>query len=105
MSENTVYVPETPGQSIDYDDVDVDGTVGGVVLLEANPNRKSALIMNVGAQPMRVTTDGSAPTATHGKQVVAGGVLNLTSPFCPTDEVRAIRQGGTSTSANASEVI
>lgn len=105
MSQDTVYVPVTPGQAIDYDDILVDGTVGGVTLLEANPNRKSALIINIGSQPMRVTTDGSAPTATHGKPIGAGESLSLTFPFCPIDVVQAIRQGGTNTSVNASEVI
>jgi hypothetical protein len=62
------------------------------------------LIINTGEEPMRVTTDGSAPTASHGKKVVAGGALSLSSPYCPTKEVKAIREGAVSTTANASEV-
>lgn len=100
---NIVDVQST-GDAKDNDDVAVDGTAGGVVLLEANPGRKSALIINTGAEPMRVTTDGSAPTATHGKLVVAGAALTMGSPYCPTKEVKAIRQGAASTTANASEV-
>lgn len=102
---DTVYVPPFPGEAIDNDDVAVDDTVGGVVLLEANPNRKSALIMNTGEGDMRVTTDGSAPTATHGKPVPVSGWLILSHPYCPIGEVKAIRQGTTNTTANASEVI
>lgn len=98
-----VYVPETPGVAVDNDDVAVDDSPGGVLLLQANPNRKSALIINVGSVGMRVTTDGSAPTATHGKLVGAGGMLSLSVPFCPIDEVRAFC-ADPGTVANASEV-
>lgn len=100
---NIVDAPST-GEATDNDDVTVDGTAGGVILLAANPGRKSALIINTGSEPMRVTTDGSAPTATHGKLVAAGGSLALSSPYCPTVEVKAIRAGATNTTANASEV-
>jgi hypothetical protein len=100
---NIVDAPST-GEAKDNDDIVVDGTAGGVVLLAANPGRKSALIINVGAEPMRVTTDGTAPTATHGKRVVSGGSLSMSSPYCPTKEVKAIREGAVDTTANASEV-
>lgn len=100
---NQVDVPST-GEAYDNDDVVVDNTVGGVVLLAANQHRKSALIINTGGSSMRVTTDGTAPTATRGKLVVSGGSLSLSSPYCPTVEVKAIRQGDTNTTANASEV-
>lgn len=92
------------GESTDNDDVLVDDTAGGVTLLQANPNRKSALITNVGADPMRVTTDGSDPTATHGKRLIGGASLTLAPPYCPTREVKAIREGANDTTANASEV-
>ena len=97
---------ETPSTGVahDNDDVTVTGAAGGVELLAANPHRKSALITNTGAEPMRVTTDGSAPTATHGKLLAAGASLSMSSPYCPTGVVKAIRQGGTNTTANASEV-
>lgn len=103
MLSNYVDNPST-GESKDHDDVEVDETVGGVVLLQANPGRKTALIMNVGSGEMRVTTDGSSPTATHGKLVSSGGALYLESPYCPTDVIKAIRQGSVDTVANASEV-
>lgn len=99
----STQVPST-GVAHDGDDVTVDGTVGGIVLLEENPHRISALIINIGTEPMRVTTDGSAPTATHGKRLVGGASLSMTSPNCPTGPVKAIREELADTTANASEV-
>ena len=101
--EDYVEVGST-GVASDNDDITVDDTVGGVVLLAENPARKSALITNTGTDTMRVTTDGSDPTATHGKQIRPGSSLVLGSPYCPTDEVKAIRQNMSDTTANASEV-
>lgn len=92
------------GEAQDNDDVTVDDTEGGTPLLEANPHRKSALIINVGGQSIRVTTDGSAPTTTHGKLILAGGALSLSSPHCPTGAVKAICSEGLTTTVNASEV-
>jgi hypothetical protein len=103
---STDYVePPSHGVAKDNDDVTVDATAGGVTLLASNTERKSALIINVGDQSMRVTTDASAPTATHGKLVPAGTSLVLSSPDCPVAAVKAIRVGAVSTTANASEVI
>ena len=101
--QDTVEVGST-GESVDYDDVTVDGTSGGITILAANPGRKSALIINTGEYSMRVTTDGSAPTATHGKLVASGAALSLASPFCPTLAVKGIRSTANSTTANASEI-
>lgn len=100
---NIVDIPSS-GEATDNDDVVVDDTAGGVILLEANRARKSALIINTGDAPMRVTTDGSAPTSTHGKLLVAGATLTLSSPYCPYVEVKGIRAGSSDTTANASEV-
>jgi hypothetical protein len=91
-------------KSQDNDDIAVDDTIGGVVLLEARQYRKSALIINTGAGAMRITTDGTAPSNSHGKYVAVGGALALSSPNCPTAVIRAIAQDTTDTSANASEV-
>lgn len=102
MSFSDVVNVSSSGEAIDNDDITVDDTEGGIVLLEANPSRRSALILNVGDADMRVTTDGSAPTENHGKLVVAGGGLVLSSPYCPTKEVKAFCSS--STNANASEV-
>lgn len=96
--------PSSTGEANDNDDILIDDTVGGVEILAKNIHRKSAMIINVGEETMRVTTDGSAPTATHGKPVVAGGALVLSSPYCPTESVKAIREGASNTFANASEV-
>jgi len=102
MSVSDVVDIPSSGDATDNDDV----TVGSVVvtLLEANPGRKSALIINTGPEAMRVTTDGSDPSPTHGKLVSAGGALTLSSPYYPTKEVLAIRQADADTTANASEV-
>lgn len=104
MAMSDIVVIPSTAEATDNDDVVVTGAVGGVVILEANSRRKSALIINVGAEPMRVTTDGSPPTPTHGKRVPAGGSLTLAAPHVPTKEVKAIREGAIDTSANASEV-
>jgi hypothetical protein len=92
------------GEAHDHDDVAVTGAAGGVVLLQANPARQSALIINTGTADMRVTTDGSAPTATHGKRIAAGASLGMSGPNCPTAVVKAIREDAVDTTANASEV-
>lgn len=90
--------------SVDNDDVTVDDTDGGITLLEENLYRKSGFIQNTGSASMRVTTDGSAPTDTHGKLVLSGGSLTMSSPFCPGNSVKAKCSEGESTTANASEV-
>lgn len=100
---NVEYVPSA-GIAKDNDDVVVDATVGGVILLATNPNRKSALIINTGANAMRITTDGSNPSPTHGKLILSGAGLSLSSPYCPIEEIRAIQAGAAGTTANASEV-
>jgi len=102
MSE-TVYMPPDAGVAVDNDDVPVTDDAEGTVLLEANASRVSALIINTGNGSMRVTTDGSEPTATHGKPVGPGGVLSLSSPYCPVAEVKAF-SADPGTTANASEV-
>jgi hypothetical protein len=103
MMSNVEFVPSA-GVAVDHDDVAVDNTAGGIVLLEANPFRKGGLIINTGANAMRVTTDGSTPSPTHGKLVLSGAGLSLSSPYCPIAEVKAIQAGAGATTANASEV-
>jgi len=105
MGLENVYVPDSTAVANDNDDVLVDDTDGGVVLLEANPHRKSALVINLGDSMVRITTDGTAPTATRGKPVPGGAILTLEGPQCPTDKVVGIAQnGGESSMINASEV-
>lgn len=104
MELDPVYSPESTGVTTDNDDVEVDDTFGGITLLESNRHRKSALIINTGSAPMRVTTDGTSPSLTRGKLVGEGASLELSSPFCPTAAVKAICTSSVGTTANASEV-
>lgn len=85
------------------DDITVDGTAGGVLLLAANPLRISAVIQNTGSAIMRVTDDGSAPTPTHGYQIWPGGSYRTSIPGCVVADIRAIRESSTSTTASVSE--
>lgn len=94
-----VYVPQSPGTAADNDDVTVDDEV--TTLLEANPDRKSALIVVVGSGTLRVTTDGTDPTPMHGKPT---SQLAMSGPFCPTGPVLAVSQDGSDVVVNASEV-
>ncbi len=104
MAEDVVYVPEPELTVDDNNDVDV-FSEEDVMLLPANPARKSALIVNTGEYPARVTTDGQNPTVTRGKPLAPGEALSLTSPFCPKFEIRAIcTVAGQATSINPSEV-
>lgn len=100
---DTVDVAST-GEAKDNDDISVTNAAGGVVLLEENKARKSALIINTGGRDMRVTTDGTDPTATRGKLVVPGAALNMSSPFCSTAVVKAFCENAEGTTANPSEV-
>lgn len=97
-----VHVPLTPGVPVDYDDVTVSDEV--IPLLEENTKRSSGLVINLGPGTIRVTTDGSDPTPTHGKPVSAGNFLQLASPRCPQTEVKAIRQDDEDAVVNVSEV-
>lgn len=92
--------PGTPSQAAD---VTVDGTAGGVTVLAANANRKSAVIQNVGSANMRVSVGGT-PTATTGIQLAAGQTLSLRRPHCPTGAIKAIRESSTSTTASVLEI-
>lgn len=85
-------------------DVPVDGTVGGVQLLAANASRKIVVVQNTGQANMRVTFDGTPPTATHGWQIYPGMVVARSMPFLPTRDVLAIRESGVSTTAFVEEV-
>lgn len=102
--DNVADVQST-AEAIDNDDIVIDDTAGGITVLSENKHRKSALVINTGEENMRVTTDGSPPTATHGKRLLPGAALELASPYCPINKVLAIREGDTDTSANASEVV
>lgn len=93
----------TFGTPLHYDDRTVSSTA--VAILGPNLARKSALIQNVGSANIRVTWDGSTPTATHGHQIASGAVLSLDQPFVPTGLVQAIREGSVDSSVSVSEVV
>lgn len=68
----------------------VTNAVGGVVVAAANAARRYLLIQNNHATDiLRVTLDGSAPTATHGIKVKAGGYYEPPG-FAPTGAVKAL---------------
>jgi hypothetical protein len=99
LATTSTSTPVTGGTPAAQDDVAVDNTAGGVTVLAAAAQRKSALIQNTGAANMRVTYDGTAPTATHGFQLAPGATMRLSGPYCPTAAVLAIREGAVSTTA------
>lgn len=92
--------PGTPSQAAD---VTVDATAGGVTVLAANVNRKSAVIQNVGSANCRVSVGGT-PTTTNGIQLTPGQTLTLRRPHCPVGAVKAIRESSTSTSVSVLEI-
>ena len=81
------------------------GTASVTPVLADNPNRKGALIQNTGAtNPLRITLDGSDPSATKGILIAAGLTVTLSQPYCPTKVVRAIAVTG-STTVGVTEVV
>jgi len=54
---------------------------------------------------VRVTLDGTAPTATRGLQLQPGQSVSLTQPYVPVLIVRAIREGTVSSSVAVVEVV
>lgn len=79
-------------------------TVAGtaVSILAANGNRKQMVIQNTGVTNIRVGVAGV--TATTGFQLIAGASREFRMPYCPTNEVFAIREGAVSSTALAQEV-
>jgi len=98
-----VHDAATTGVATNFDDVAVAAVA--VSVLAANPARKSAIIQNVGTGPVRVTLDGTAPTATRGLQLQPGQSVSLTQPYVPVLIVRAIREGAVSSSVAVVEVV
>lgn len=93
----------TAGTPTHTADITVDATAGGVTLLASNANRKSAVIQNVGAANIRVSVGGT-PTTTNGIQLAPGQTLALSMPYIPTGAIKAIREGGSSSTAAVLEV-
>lgn len=93
------------GTATETADVTVDATAGGITVLAANANRKSAKIQNTGSANMRVTIDNSAPTISKGTQLQPGQILTISTPFIVTTAIKAIREGAVSTTASVTEIV
>ncbi|MGA8787263.1 MAG: hypothetical protein WB542_18205 [Polaromonas sp.] len=65
-----------------------------VQLLATNTARRRLLVQNnTAAQTLRLTLDGSAPSATNGFRLVPGDLLDLDGYLC-TDAIKAIFEAG-----------
>lgn len=70
------------------------GSGAAVTLMAQNTARRRLLVQNnTAAQNLRVTLDGSAPSAANGFRLIAGDFLDLTD-YCPTGEIKAIFESG-----------
>lgn len=70
------------------------GSGADVQIRPANTARRRILVQNnTAAQYLRVTLDGSAPTAANGLRLIPGDLLDLTD-YAPTSEIRAIFEAG-----------
>lgn len=70
------------------------GSGAAVQIRPQNTARRRLLVQNnTAAQNLRVTLDGSAPTAANGLRLIPGDLLDLTD-YCPTGEIRAIFESG-----------
>jgi len=79
------------------------GSGSAVTLLAAKPTRRRLLVQNnTAAQILRVTIDGSAPTASSGLRLLPGDLLDL-SDFCPTGAVNAIFESGSAANVDWAE--
>lgn len=92
------------GVATTSDDIAVDATAGGVVLLAANADRKGFIVQNTGANAIRVSI-GSNAVANHGIQLAAGASLAMSAPKCPTGVIKAIREGANSSTASRIEIV
>lgn len=72
------------------------GTGAVVDLLAANTVRRYCLVQNTdAANYLRLTMDGSAPTAAQGIRVAPGDYWECPAAFAPTGKIRAIAETGT----------
>lgn len=70
------------------------GSGAAVQIRPANTARRRLMVQNnSAAQYLRLTMDGSAPTAANGLRLIPGDLLDLTD-YCPTTEIRAIFEAG-----------
>lgn len=80
-------------------------TVVGAVavsILAADPNRKTAVVQNVGGANVRVGVAGV--TATTGLRLIPDAVVIYDMPFVATQELYAIREGASDSVVFAQEV-
>lgn len=74
-----------------------------VQLLAANAARRRLMVQNnTGAQYLRVTLDGSAPTAANGFRLVPGDLLDIDGYLC-TGAVKAIFESGAAAAVEYAE--
>jgi hypothetical protein len=92
---------DTAGVMTNSDDVAVDATAGGVVVLAANVNRKAAVVQNVGAANGRL---GTTVAANKGIQLAPGQVAVLEAPWPVQAALKGIREGGTNTTFAVAEI-
>lgn len=70
------------------------GSGAVVELMPINTARRRLLVQNnTAAQNLRVTLDGSDPTATHGFRLIPGDMLDMTD-YCPTGAIKARFESG-----------
>lgn len=70
------------------------GSGAAVQIRPANTARRRIMVQNnTAAQYLRVTLDGSAPTAANGLRLIPGDLLDLTD-YAPTTEVQGIFEAG-----------
>lgn len=88
---SSITVEGTDAQPIG-NDITVDQTAGGIVLVAANANRRSAVIQNTSGNPMRVGID-TDPDADTGAYLQAYDIL--------TTDAKDIIKGYATTTDNA----
>lgn len=74
-----------------------------VLVLPANPTRKSAFVQNVGGANIRIGTVGV--TATTGIRLVPDGQFQSNDPEVVVNDIYAIREGAVDSIAFATEAI
>lgn len=65
------------------------------VVLPANADRKAAIFQVVSGGALRLRLDGTNATTTNGIRLAAGDApLVIEAPYCPTGDIKAIRESG-----------
>lgn len=80
------------------------GSAAAVTVAAANAARRIAFIQNNDAAVyLRVTVDGSAPTAAHGIRIAPGNYWEPPAGYAPTGAIQAITESGTASSVEVLE--